>query len=171
MDHTPIAIRTAVIRRTTSLFRAENSMIQLIMFVLRRRGRLRLLCRRRAVLMRNACRTQSTLRIDEERSGRNDPFSRLQSFEDLYPIADPPPDLDIARLQVTTTKVDEHCLPFTRIEERFRWNRDRRRGFELKLDVDCHIGLQEEARISSFETNLQSASHGINVRLHEGDTR
>src|SRR5262245_43394738 len=97
IEYQPPMTAAAISRKTTIGFRAESSMMRLIMLGSRWSG--------------PRCRVQLAFGIDEEIAGRYDAFAGFQAAQDLDTIVELPPRLHVARLQVSVLFVDENHLP------------------------------------------------------------
>src|SRR5262245_30375453 len=120
IDHQPIRAATAVTTNTRSRFRAESSMMLLIISVVV----VRVSCCLRLLVTRGL---HPALGVDEESAGRDDAVAGGQARDDLHALAVTPSGLDEPWLELARSTLDEDRLAGSCVENGVHWNGDRRR--------------------------------------------
>ena len=116
-------------------------------------------------------RNHPAFRVDQERAFDDDALPHHEALEDLHPVADAPPGLHAARLEVAVAAVHEHHLAQARVDDRVGRHRDGRRKRGVEVHVHEHAGLERVVGVVEFEADLEGPRRFVEQRLRRADLR
>src|SRR5215469_16883935 len=153
IDHQPASAAAPTRVKTRNRFRAENSMIRLIM------------------AQRGPAESHTAFGIQEEVPGNHNSLSGLETLGDLDGVSHAPAGFDRTGSKGAVRSLHIYRFAKAGINDGIHRHGDALWKRYLKLDIHKHIGPQQICRIIHFEPDLQSTGHGIELWERVADPR